>query len=876
MFSIFSRFFKIKIKLIICFCVLVWTSLSYSARVNKVSVKGNEIIETELILSHIQLKKGASYSQKTIQKDVRQLFSLGFFDDIKVHRFWLSSKKAWNVVYQLKERLHIGQLVFKGNENIKTDDLKELSLIKEYGFLNFSELQKTLSAIKEKYKEKGYYLAEVSYRTEKIPKEKKLKLLIEIKENTKLLVKRINFIGNRNISSQQLKAFMLTKEKNILSFIGSSGIFRKEHIERDLQFIEYYYRDKGYLNVYIQRPEITITPDKRFLYINFSISEGPRFKVGQVAFRGDDVVPAEEVADRLELKKEEYFSLGRLQKDIQLISLLYKNKGYAFVKVQPQFFPDSTEEDKIHILFKVKKGEKYKLGRIHLLGNKNARDKVIFRRFRIKEGEIYNESKKELSRELIQQLAYFEKVDVQAIPSTKKKNELDLLVRIKERENTGEAHLAGGYNSESKLFIQGGVKKQNFLGLDQSIALNLNFSKYYETFAFSWQSPYFLDSQWNFAFDVFNVGHNTLSGGSVDSIFSQSRDYFSYFQLNTGFSVALGRHLTNFSTVFLKYRLQNQNLAEQPVYFLRDLPVLSSMFEFLFEGEGNQERLGTVVFDDIFNLDEGKGLNSSLSVIFEYDKRNNRYYASKGFFTRLSAQYSGLGGDFDYVKLEGNVRHYYSPFWKLVIKNRLEYNIIFSNDKDKPLLFTELFFLGGPYNLRGFKANSQGPRKYSQRAYDYAVEYNRKIQEAKTELPKKQAQLIELQKNSTTTKETIETIKDEIAQYEAISSDQPLEHPEDFARRPYGGEQMFFYSLELEFPIIESAELRGVFFFDLGEANNEISFDLDDQLRADVGVGIRWKSPFGPIGLDWAFPYKPRKELGEEDWEFQFNVGSQF
>ena len=818
-----------QLKAFLFFCIFVWTPLSHSKRINSLSIKGNQIIETEWIRSHIQLKTGSPYSEKIVQKDVRQLFSLGFFDDIEVFRSF--SKKGLNVVYQVKERTPIGKVEFKGNDSIKTEDLKELSLIKEYSFLNFDQLKKTLLAIKEKYKKKGYYLAEVSYKIKKDPQEKKkLKLIIEIKENTKLFIKRISFIGNRNVSSRALQALMLTKEQDVLSFISSSGIFQPKYIDRDLQFIEYYYRDKGYLNVRVHQPEITITPDKNFLYIYFSISEGPRFKIGQVDFRGDDIVPAEKVRDRLKLKETEYFSLGRLQEDIRLISFLYKNKGYAFVEVQPLFFPDPTEEDKVHILFKVDKGKAYKLRRIHLFGNKNARDKVILRRFRIREGELFSESKKELSRQLIQQLGYFDKVRLEPVPSTTETGELDLFVHVKERENTGEAHLAGGYNSQTRLFIQGGIKKQNFLGLDQSIALNVNFNKYNEIFALSYQNSYLLDTHWNFVFDAFNVSQNTLSGSSSSAVSFQSQDYFSYFQLNTGFSISLGRHLTEFSSVFLKYRLQKQSLQKNAVYLLRDLPVLAPVFRFLFgekEEEDEEHLLREATFSDIYNLKEGNGLNSSLSAILEYDRRNDRYYASKGFFARLSAEYSGLGGDFDYTKWQGDLRHYYSPFWKLVIKNKLNYGWVFSNNKKKPVPFTELFLLGGPYNLRGFEVNSQGPRRFSQLAFDYAL------------------------KNK-------------------------LENPKAFAQRPYGGTQMFFYSLEFEFPIIERAELKGAFFFDLGEANDQLVFDRENQLRADAGVGIRWRSPLGPISLDWALPYKPRKEFAEQDWKFQFSIGSQF
>ncbi len=874
---------------------LFFSFSSYAERVNKISVEGNKIIETELIRSHIQLKEGVSYSKKTIQQDVRQLFSLGFFDDIEVHK--RSSKRGANILYKVKERIHIGEVEFKGNDNIKTEDLKELSLLKEHGFLSFDKFQKTVSAIKEKYKEKGYYLAEVSYKTEKIPKkENKFKLIIEIKENKKLLIKRINFIGNRNIPSSDLKAPMLTKEKNLLSFLGSSGVFNPENIERDLQFIEYYYRDKGYLNVRVQKPEINITPDKNFLYINFSISEGPRFKLGEVAFRGDEIVPAEAVTDKLSLKEKEYFSLSSLQADIQFISTLYKNKGYAFAIVKPLFFPDKMEEDKVHILFKVEEGDIYKINRIRTSGNKETRDKVILRRFQLKEGELYNESKKELTHQLLQRLGHFETVNLKPVKIETAKGELDLLVDIKEREKVGEAHLAGGYAGTTKLFIKGGFKKPNFLGLDHSVNLDISFSKYHELITFNYQSPYFLDSNWNVAFDIFNVSNDTLSGlGSLSGLFA-SNDYTSYSQLNTGFAVSVGRHLTDFSTVFLKYRLQKQSLEYEPIYFIRNLPILKPVFNFLFvgdeEGEEDEElkRLINPFFEDVHDLEEGRGYNSSLSAILEYDKRNDRYYASKGFFTRLSVEYSGLGGNFNYTKLQGKFHHYYSPFWKLVIKNRLDYGLVFSNDRNKNVPFTELFLLGGPHDLKGFPLNSQGPRKFSQEALDYANKLNNiDIPNAKANLEANiaaQTEKVE-QFNQLKDQDSSEAVKKQLKQlgkeirildYEiGLAENEPsIVNPEAFSQRTYGGTQMFFYSLELEFPLIEQAQLRGALFFDVGEVNNKLRFNLDDQLRADIGLGIRWKSPFGPINLDWAWPYNPKKEFGEEDWAFQFSMGTAF
>ena len=206
----------------------------------------------------------------------------------------------------------------------------------------------------------------------------------------------------------------------------------------------------------------------------------------------------------------------------------------------------------------------------------------------------------------------------------------------------------------------------------------------------------------------------------------------------------------------------------------------------------------------------------------------------RGFFTRFTAEYSGLGGDLKYGKLMGDFRHFYNPFWKFVLKNRLDLGWVFSTTKERKVPFTELFLLGGPYNLRGFLVNSQGPRKRSEEAYQLALSHNEKESDPENQ----------------------------------------INEPNAFALRPYGGTQKLFYSLELEAPLVERANLRVAAFLDIGEANKTLSFDLNDQLRANVGVGLRWLSPFGPLSFDWAIPYKPRKAFEENTWQFQFSIGS--
>ena len=818
-------------------------------KVNRIILQGNQLIDSNLIRSHLsdsyaRIKAETLWTKRDIQKDVRHLFSLGFFEDIQV-RGTQSKKGGWLLFYQFKERSYISSIEFKGNNKLNEKELKEDFLIKEYEFLNPNQLKKALNEVKKQYEEKAYYLADISYQLKQDDKNKTAyKLVIEIKENSKLLIKKIQFIGNRSISADKLKPFMQLKEKNLLSFLGSGGVYQKEALDRDLQFIEYYYRNEGYLNVKVYPPKISISPDKKNLFLNFKISEGIRYKIGEYFLKEEELISKK---DNFKLPKLEYFSLGALQQDIQLISNIYKNKGYAFVKVEPFFYPDRLEENKIHISFKVDKGEKYKIRRIKIIGNKNLRDKVIFRRFQIKEGDFYNQDQIDLTRRLLEQLAVIEKVDISPVSLPFKSKELDLTTITKERESTGEASLVGGYNSHTKLFIQGNLKKDNFLGLEQSVAVKVSLGYYDETLVFHYQNPYFLDTKWNFGFELFNVGHQSYTGSgsfNVGQLFANN-DYRTYFSLNTGFSVSVGRKLSSFSTLFLKYRLSDQQISEEALYFIRKLPLLSSIFGILqtqitpstiqADQKSLKENINRYRFSDLYNFDSATGLKSSASIVWENDRRNDRFYSTSGFFMRVTGELTGLGGDFNHTKLTGDFRHYYNPIWKLVVKNRFDLGWVFSNSKSKEIPFTELFLLGGPYSLRGFLVNSQGPKKRSEEAYQAALNHNKQ-----------------------------EDIKDKI------------EQPEKFAMRPYGGSQKFFYSLELEIPIVEQAGLRLASFLDAGEANNGLAFDLNDQLRVNAGVGLRWLSPFGPLSLDFAVPYKPRKSFEESSWEVQFSLGSVF
>ena len=828
------------------------------AMVGKLSLEGLQLLEEELIRPHIRLKPGEPYRLETARRDVRRLFELGFFEDIEAHARPLAGKKAGksagkkavHVIYRLRERPMLMKLEFQGNKQIKSEDLRELSKIRESEFLQFKNLQKTLAAIRKKYREEGYFLAEISYRTEPLDKAggarksqkaaaasksplsaagKRARLIIEIKEGQKILVRSVNFIGNREIPSKDLKAFMMTKERDIFSLLGAGGAYSPESLDRDLRAVEYFYRDKGYLNVRLEKPEISISPDKKGAYISIAVAEGPRFTASSVEFPGDKEVPAEKAEGRLALKEGGPFSLGALHRDLDFIRSLYSQKGYAFAEARPRIFPDPLRESAVRVVFEVEKGARYKVGRVEARGNRKIRDKALLRRLGLMEGELYDESRQKLAGQILRQMGYFEKTDFKLKRRPLSEGRiLDIHLHVKEKENTGEFQAIGGYDNYTKLFVRLRLKNNSLFGLDQSLFLEMDFNRYQEILSFQYMNPYFLDTDWSFGFEVFNSGDSELSalGEGRSSLLSLRNElYASYSRVNTGFSFSFGRHLTPFFEVFLKYRLQKQSLSGDSLLFIRKWPVFRPVFEFLFGSPDSAASLP--IFDDVYPLKEGEGLNSSLSGVFEHDRRDDRLRASKGHYSRASLEWSGLGGDFRYVKAHLTARRYQPLFWGMTAKGSFNYGIIASTEKGKPPLFTELFKLGGSHSLRGFSLNSVGPRKYSQKAYDYAVKRGYK-------------------------------------------------NPKIFAEVIRGGSQMFFINGELEFPLIPKARLRGAVFLDAGETGSRLSFIPGKSLRANTGAGLRWMSPMGPISLDWGIPFQPRKEYGEKDIEFHFSMGSGF
>ena len=794
-----------------------------SLQVDKILIKGNKIVEKKAIRSKITTRVNRPYRAWRVRQDVQKIFNTGWFYYIEVQKKVKEGKV--NLIYVVKEKPIVEKIVYKGNDNLSKKELDEIFSFSPYEFVNHKKAKEAVQSIKEEYEKKGYYLAEVSYsfKTSASQKEK-AELIIHIKENQKVKVKRLRFVGNQSLSAQEIKAFMATKETGLLSFLSSSGSYSKDILEQDLNNIRFIYMDRGYWRVFVGQPQLFISPDKTELSIHIPIQEGKQFKAGTVDFAGDLIFDKEELREGMETEEGEIFSYGKMQRDIKRLETKYGDKGYGFANVIPRFFnPPGEGEPVIHVLFEIQKGKKVKIGRIFITGNSYTRDKVIRREMRIFEGELYNKTNKDRSMANIRRLGFFD--DVKIIPKTIKNRDdlMDMEVNIKERENTGTLEVGAGYDGFYGLSFTGKVHRFNLFGRGYNLGVDTSLNKHRQYVNLDFSDPYFLDSRWYFG-GMFYLDYWKRLNFSEELF--KACDEWDKLKLKKGGVLTEKENSSNKSKCLASFPSTNyRGFTERKISggltFGRSI---TDTLKLLFYYRVEHVDLNNTIDEGPYPIAEASGFRNPAEAIVEYDKRNDRLYPTKGIYSRNSISYDGVFSKFNYLTFSLNTRVYYPLFWKLVFRANVQYSQHLGLGKDGFVPFDRLFLLGGINSLRGFEYFAIGPRKKSDFIYEKAIRYGHP-------------------------------------------------YPEEVSQRIFGGLREFYTNLELQFPIFPTAQLLGVLFMDLGSAYN--SWDTFD-LRANWGFGLRVFTPLGPIRLELGLPFEPRSEWGEQSSEFQFTIGLPF
>jgi len=759
------------------------------ALVNLIRVEGNKKIEVDAVIARLQTKQGARFNPELIRQDVDALFKTGFFYDVQVIRTSAGSG-AIDLTYRVVEKPAVSEILFEGNDEIEDTELRETAGLKSFEILNMAKLREATEKMQKLYEDKGFFLARVEPKVETVTEGESVRVVFQIKENDKVKVKRITFLGNRNLTDGKLKRVMQTQEGGFFSFVSSSGSYKQDAFDRDVQLLNYLYFNEGYVQVRIDRPQVYVTPDKKGIYITVRVEEGDRFKVGQVDFAGDLLFGRDELMTTAEIDGSGWYVHETLLKDIRTVQAKYGDLGYAYANVIPRTRVRERDRE-VDITFEIDKGNKVYFGRINVVGNGKTRDKVVRRELKIREGELYNETRRRESLANVQRLGYFEEVSFDASTPPDNPDIMNLDIVVKER-NTGTIQVGAGYSTNANFIFQGQVSQTNLFGRGQNLGVRVDLSSRASIYTLNFTEPYFMDTNWS-------VGTDLYQTREISDEYTQNRK---------GGAFRLGHPLAPYLRGFVRYRLDETDIKLDP-------------------------ELGD---EDIFPTASANGWTSSTTFTLEYDKRNDRFAPTDGMFSSVSLEYAGLGGEKRFTKGLATGRYYKKFLWELVFRNNLNYGFVRSNEGDPSKIpYTELFRLGGPNSLRGYDWFRIGRKRFSR------TQFCRLVNVADPRCP------------------TAPTGTFTVADAERL------------AEVTFGGTQQFYNQTEIEFPLISEAGIKGVVFFDIGDADDTLRFS---ELRSDAGFGFRWFSPIGPLRFEWGFPIDRRP--GEPAVNFQFAIGAPF
>ena len=639
---------------------------SYAGKVvAAIDISGLKRIEKDAVLAKVGSKVGSPITADQIRADVQALFAMGYFDDISVEAD--NSAAGVKLIFVVRERPVISKVDFEGNERLSTSDLQDVIKVKEWSILDVNKVKEDAALIQKHYEDKGFYLAKVSYEV-KQDKPDQVHLTYRINDYDKIQIKNIAFLNNKRFSDEQLRGvFQETREGGFFSFLSSSGNFKESSFKTDLQRLSLWYLDHGYVKFRYENPVVTVSDDKKWLYISIYLDEGEQYSMGSFDFSGDLLFPKDELFNDLQLKTGETFSLSRRNADIQKLTEKYQDLGYAFVNVIPKtnVHDDSKTVD---IDYGFEKGSLVYFGEINVLGNTKTLDKVIRRELKIHEGELYSGTKLRQSRENVERLGYFSPGEVvfNTVTPKGKPDILNVDINVKER-STGTITLGAGYGSVQGFFLTSTISEINLFGRGQTLSFGAQYSNddIQKSFNLGFTDPYAFDTLWTAGSDFYYVA------AIIPSLYTTRK---------LGGDIKGGHPLAEYVYGYITYK--NEGLQ-------------------IF----NPQVLG---IDDLIALDSG--VLSSVVFSAVRDKRNNRFETTDGNYQSASLETAGIGGDKYFYKWTLNNRFYKKIIGDLVFRTSAEVGDI-SPFGNRALPPSEKFFLGGPNNLKGYNAFSVSPSR---------------------------------------------------------------------------------------------------------------------------------------------------------------------
>jgi outer membrane protein insertion porin family len=628
--------------------------------ITAIKIEGNQRIETGTILSYMLVQPGDPFDPDRLDRSLKTLYATGLFQDVRITR------EGDTVLVRVAENPLVNRVAFEGNHKLTDDQLRPEMQLKPRAVFTPALAEQDRQHILDLYAKKGYYNARVDPQVIRLD-QNRVDVVFQINDGSVTLISKIVFVGNHAFSEDRLSEVINTREERWWRFLSSSDEYDPDRLNFDKELLRRFYLKNGYIDFEVRAAKSELAPDRSGFFLTFAISEGERYRVGKITINSQlRNISGDDLRGALEISEGDWYDGDAVGRSVDAIELEVHNRGFAFVEVKPKITRDSDKRV-VDLTFDVGEGPRVYVERIDIVGNTRTQDKVIRREFRLAEGDALNAEAVRRSRQRLQDLNYFNGVDIKSSPGSVP--DKAVLTTTIDEKATGELTLGGGYSTDAGALLDVGLSERNLVGTGIAAGINGVLAQRRSSITGSITDPYFLDRNLVVGGDIFYIETNYLGTEPYD-------------EKRVGFDMRAGYDFNEYLRQVWSYSLVGRtvfNVAPNASFFIQQ--------------------------------EAGYTLLSQVSQAITYDHRDSKVDPHTGYLLSVGTDVAGLGGNAHFVRSNVNGQ-YFIPLdrftgnsdWGVSLTGNIGY--LFNEGQQEQII--DRFFLGGD-NLRGFQIGGAGP-----------------------------------------------------------------------------------------------------------------------------------------------------------------------